>query len=153
MRERAQRLARRAAIDTETAQWRSRIDDADKRLAALAQELDEIERRRDAAKAAPGDARAKLESLMDEAGSAEQRRADASDRVAEAESAARTAAEHARALEQAHAGAREKRAGAEAHASAADARLADIVTLAHEQTGKAPPEVRAANVRRRAPAE
>jgi chromosome segregation protein len=137
VRERAQRQARRQAIETESAQWRARIADAEKRLAALAAELDEIERRRDAAKAAPGDARARLETLMDEAGSAEQRRADASDRVAQAETAARTAAEHARALEQAHAAAREKRAGAEAHAGAADTRLADIVTLAHEQTGKA----------------
>ena len=51
----------------------------------LGAELKEIERRRDAARAAPSDARVKLEKLMDEAGAAEQRRVEASDRVAEAE--------------------------------------------------------------------
>ncbi len=40
-----------------------------------------IERRRDAAKAAPVAARRKLDALMDEAGAAEARRAEASDRV------------------------------------------------------------------------
>jgi chromosome segregation protein len=136
-RERAQRDARRKAIDAESMQWRARIDSADARLAALGKELDEIERRRDAAKAAPDAARAKLEALMDEAGAAEQRRVEASDRVAEAETTARAAAESARAAEQVHAAARERRASAEAHAQAASARVDDVAALAHEQTGAA----------------
>jgi chromosome segregation protein len=141
VRDRAQRDARRRALGEESAQWRTRIASADGRLAQLAAELDEIERRRDAAKAAPGDARARLEALMDEAGGAEERRASASDRVAEAETAARAAAEHARALEQAHAAARERRAAAEAYAEAAQARVNDIVAHAREQTGKAAEEL------------
>jgi chromosome segregation protein len=143
VRDKAQRDQRRKAVDAETMQWRARIDSSDARLKALSTELDEIEARRDAAKAAPGDARARLEALMDEAGSAEQRRADASDRVAQGETAARTAAEHARSLEQAHASAREQRASADAHANAAKQRVADITTLAHEQVGKAPEDLAA----------
>jgi chromosome segregation protein len=138
VRDKAQRDARREAVETESTQWRARIGDADERLSALAKELDEIERRRDAAKAAPGDARAKLEALMDEADAAEARRTKASDRVAEAETAARAAGEHARALDEAHAAAREQRAGADAHARAAQARVEDIATQAREQTGQAP---------------
>jgi len=141
VRDRAQRDARRKTIEQDSAQWRTRIASAEARLAQLAAELDEIERRRDAAKAAPGDARARLEALMDEAGAAEERRARASDRVAEAEAAARAAAEHARALEEAHAAARERRAAAEAHAEAAQARVEDVVAHAREQTGKAPEEL------------
>jgi chromosome segregation protein len=141
VRDRAQRDARRNAVEAESAQWRARMERADERLSALAGELDQIERRRDAAKTAPATARTKLDELMDEAGAAEQRRAAASDRVAEAEAAARTAAEAARALEQAHAAARERRASAEAHARAAEARVADIVAHAREQTGKPPEEL------------
>ena len=143
VRDRAQRDARRKAVEADSAQWRARIGDADKRLSALSAELDEIEKRRDAAKAAPGDARARLEALMDEAGAAEERRADASDTVAQAETAARTAAEHARALEEAHADARERRASAAAHAQAAQARVEDIVAHAREQIGKPPEELAA----------
>jgi chromosome segregation protein len=136
VRDRAQRDARRQAVETESAQWRARIADADARLKALDAELDVIEARRDAAKATPAAARAKLEALMDEAGAAEQRRAGASDRVAEAETAARSAETAARALEEAYAAARERRASAEAHATAAQARVADIASAAREQTGK-----------------
>lgn len=138
VRDTAQRDARRKAVDAETMQWRARIDSADARLKALAQELDDIERRRAAAKTAPEIARGKLEALMEEAGSAEQRRIEASDRVAEAETAARAAGDRARSLEQAHADTRERRAGAEAHAHANSARLADITTAAQEQAGVAP---------------
>ncbi|MFZ2030872.1 MAG: chromosome segregation protein SMC [Vitreimonas sp.] len=136
VRDRVQRDARRSAVDTELKQWRGRIADADKRLAALAAELDDIERRRDAAKAAPVAARAKLETLMDEAGAAEAKRAEASDRVAESEAAARVAGDAARSAEHAHSGAREQRASAEAHAQAAHARVAGIAAAALEQTGK-----------------
>ncbi len=142
-RERTLRETRAKAIGAESLQWRARIDSANARLKTLAAERDEIERRRDGAKAAPVEARAKLEALMDEAGGVEQRRAQAGDRVAEAETAARVAGETARAKEQAHAGAREQRAGAEAHASAAAARLADIITLAREQADVAPDELAA----------
>ncbi|MEZ5994718.1 MAG: chromosome segregation protein SMC [Hyphomonadaceae bacterium] len=138
VRDHAQRAARRSAIESESAQWRARIESADARLAALAAELDDIEKRRDAAKAAPETARAKLDALMDEAGGAEQRRAGAADRVAEAEAAARAAGERARASEHAHAAARERRAAAEAHAQAASTRVADIAAQAHEQIGAAP---------------
>jgi chromosome segregation protein len=137
VRDRVQRDARRQAIEAERKQWQTRIAEADKRLSALSAELDDIERKRDAAKAAPVTARTKLEELMDEAGAAERRRAEASDHVAEAETAARTAGEAARAAEQAHAAAREKRAGAEAHATAATERVASIEAQALEQTGKA----------------
>jgi chromosome segregation protein len=136
VRDRAQRDARRAAIDAERKQWQARIAGADERLAALETEIDEIERKRDTAKAAPVTARAKLDDLMDETGAAEKRRAEASDRMAEAESAARAAGEAARAAEQTHSAAREQRAGAEAHATAAAARVSDIETQAREQTGK-----------------
>jgi chromosome segregation protein len=136
VRDRAQRDARRQAIAAESQQWRARGDSAGARLKAIGGELDEIERKRDAAKQAPLDARAKLEALMEEAGQAETRRAEASDRVAEAETHARQRDEAARAAEQVHASARESRAGAEAHAAAAAARVADIVAYAHEQTGK-----------------
>lgn len=141
VRDRAQRDARRGAIAQESAQWRARVVSAEERLAQLAAELDAIERRRDAAKAAPGDARARLEALIDEAGGVEERRASASDRVAGAETAARAAAEHARAMEHAHAAARERRAAAQAHAEAAQARIDDIVAHAREQTGKAAEEL------------
>jgi len=135
VRDRAQRDARRSAVDTELKQWRGRIADADKRLATLSAELDDIERRRDAAEAAPVEARAKLETLMDEAGAAEAKRAEASDRVAEAEAAARVAGDAARSAEHAHSSAREQRASAEAHAQAAQARVADIAAAALEHTG------------------
>ena len=138
VRDKAQRDARRDAVEAESKQWRTRIGEADARLKALSDELDAIEKRRDAAKAAPGDARGRLEALMDEAGAAEQRRASASDRVAEAEAAARAAADRARSLEQAHADAREKRASADAHAQANAARVEDVVTLAREQADVAP---------------
>ncbi|MGD9816452.1 MAG: chromosome segregation protein SMC [Hyphomonadaceae bacterium] len=141
VRDRAQRDARRKAIEAETAQWRARIADADARLAAIGKELDAIERRRDAAKAAPVTVRAKLEELMEEAGAAERARAQASDKVAEAETASRVANEALRAAEHAHAGARERRAGADAHAEAAEARVADIATAAHEQAGVAPDQL------------
>ena len=141
VRDKDQRDARRGVVATETAQWRARIADADKRLKAISAELDAIERRRDAAKAAPVEARAKLDALMDEAGAAEQKRAEASDRVAEAEAAARTASETARAAEQAHAAARERRAGAEAHAEAARARVEDVATQAREHAGVAPEDL------------
>ncbi|MFT3727288.1 MAG: chromosome segregation protein SMC [Terricaulis sp.] len=141
VRDRAQREARRQAIETERKQWQARIADADKRLKALEAEIDEIETRRDAAKAAPVTARAKLEALMDDANAAEQRRAGASDRVAEAEAAARTAGEAARAAEQAHSAARERRAGAEAHAAGASERVTSIEAHALEQTGKAADEL------------
>jgi chromosome segregation protein len=138
VRDKAQRDARRKAVDAETMQWRARIDSADARLKTLSKELDEIEGRRDAAKAAPETARAKLDALMDEAGTAEQRRVEASDRVAEAETAARVAGDRARSLEQAHADARERRASADAHTQANAARVADIATAAQEQAGVAP---------------
>ncbi|MBN8608109.1 MAG: chromosome segregation protein SMC [Caulobacterales bacterium] len=144
VRDKAQRDSRRTAVNAETTQWRARIADSEKRLASIAAELDAIEIRRDKAKAAPVEARAKLEALMEEAGAAEARRQQASDHVAEAETAARQAGEHAKAQEQAHAAARERRAGAEAHASAAAARVEDIVTLAREQTGKAPEDLASA---------
>jgi chromosome segregation protein len=143
LRERTLREGRLAAIDTEGAQWRARIDSASQRLAALSAEIDDIERRRDAAKAAPAAARIKLEALMEEAAAVEQRRAQAGDRVAEAETAARLAGEAARAKEHAHAAARERRASAEAHAIAAAARLNDIVTLAREQADVGPEELAA----------
>ncbi|MBX3430579.1 MAG: chromosome segregation protein SMC [Hyphomonadaceae bacterium] len=138
VRDKAQRDARRKAVEAETMQWRARIDSADARLKSLAKELNDIETRRGAAMAAPQTARAKLEALMDEAGAAEQRRAQASDKVAEAETAARVAGDRARSLEQAHADARERRASAEAHTQANAARVADIATAAHEQAGVAP---------------
>ncbi|MGE0662625.1 MAG: chromosome segregation protein SMC [Hyphomonadaceae bacterium] len=138
LRDKAQRDARRKAIDAEALQWRARIDSAAARLSALSTELDQIEERRNAAKAAPAIARGRLDTLMDEAGAAEQRRVEASDRVAEAETAARIAGERARSLEQAHADARERRASAHAHAEANAARVSDIATAAHEQAGVAP---------------
>lgn len=141
VRERTLREGRRKAIDAERLQWRARIDTANARLEALSVELEQIALRRDAAKAAPVESRAKLEALMDEAAGVEQRRAHAGDRVAEAETAARLAGEAARAKEQAHASAREQRASADAHASAAAARLADIVTLAREQADAAPEDL------------
>jgi len=139
VRDKVQRDARRGVVSAESNQWQTRIADADKRLAALSAELAAIEKRREAAKAAPVEARSKLEALMDEAGAAEQRRQAASDKVAEAEAAARVASEAARAAEHAHATARERRAGAEAHAEAARARVIDVATLAHEQAS-VPPE-------------
>ena len=141
IRDKAQRDARRGVVTAETAQWSARVADADKRLTALSAELDAIERRRDAAKAAPVEARAKLEALMDEAGAAEQRRAGASDRVAEAETAARAAADAARVAEQAHASARERRAGAEAHMAGARARVEDVATQAREHASAAPEDL------------
>ncbi len=138
VRDKAQRDARRKTIDAETMQWRERIDSAGARLQTLSKELDEIEKRREAAKAAPETARAKLDALMDEAGTAEQRRVEASDKVAEAETAARVAGDRARSLEQAHADARERRASADAHTQANAARVADIATAAQEQAGVAP---------------
>ncbi len=139
VRDRAQRDARRQAIEADSQQWRARGNSAGARLQVIGGELDEIERRRGAAKQAPLSARAKLEALLEEAGQAEARRVEASDRVAEAETHARQRDEAARTAEQAHGSARESRAGAEAHAGAAAARVADIVAYAHEQTGK-PPE-------------
>ncbi|ANP45055.1 chromosome segregation protein SMC [Candidatus Viadribacter manganicus] len=138
VRDKAQRDARRKAVDAETMQWRARIDSSEARLKTLSKELDEIEKRRDAAKAAPQTAAAKLEALMEEAGTAEQRRVEASDRVAEAETAARVAGDRARSLEQAHADARERRASAEAHAQGNTARVADIAAQAQEQAGVTP---------------
>ncbi len=136
-RDQSQRQARRDSIVTEIAQWRARGTSADQRLAALGAELDEIETRREAAKAAPEIARAKLEDIMDEAGAAEIRRAQASDRLAEAQAGVRAASDASRAAEQTHAAAREQRASAEAHAGAAAQRLVDLDALAHEQTGAA----------------
>jgi chromosome segregation protein len=141
VRDRARRDERRAAIDAESVQWRKRTADSHARLAALSTELDDIERRRGAAKDAPEAARAKLSALMDEAGAAEQRRMQTSDRVAEAEALARTASEAARAAAQAHAAAREQRAAAEAHAHAAEARVGDVGAQAREQAGAAPEEL------------
>jgi len=138
VRDKAQRDARRKAVDAETMQWRARIDSAEARLKTLSKELDDIERRRDAAKAAPKTAATKLEALMDEAGTAEERRVEASDRVAEAETAARVAGDRARSLEQAHADARERRASADAHAQGNTARVSDIAAQAQEQAGAAP---------------
>jgi chromosome segregation protein len=143
VRDKAQRDARRAVVAAESAQWRARIEDADARLAALAQELAAIERRRDEAKSAPGLARAKLEALMDEAGAAEARRAKASDAVAEAETAARLAMEAARAAEQTHAAAREMRAGVEAQTAAASARIEDVAAQAREHAGCQPQDLAA----------
>lgn len=138
VRDKAQRDARRKAVDAETMQWRARIDSADARLKTLEKELDEVETRRNAAKAAPKTAGEKLEALIEEAGGAEQRRVEASDKVAEAETAARLAGERSRSLEQAHADAREKRASAEARAQANTARVSDIAASAQEQAGVAP---------------
>jgi len=132
VRDKAQRDSRRGVVSAESKQWQARIADADARLAALSDEIDKIEARREAAKAAPVEARAKLETLMDEADAAEQRRQAASDRVAEAETAAREANDKARAAEQAHAGARERRASADAHAQAARTRVEDVTTQARE---------------------
>lgn len=132
VRDKAQRDARRSVVTAESKQWQTRIGDADKRLTAIDAELDAIEKRRDAAKAAPVEARAKLEALMDEAGAAEQRRQAASDRVAQAETAAREAGDVARAAEHVHSAAREKRASADAHAEAARTRVEDVATQARE---------------------
>ncbi len=141
VRDKTQRDARREIVAAEAKQWQTRIADAEKRLAALSAELDAIAKRRDAAKAAPIEARAKLEALMDEAGAAEQRRQAASDKVAEAETAARQANDAARVAEQAHAAAREKRAGAEAHGEAARQRVQDVTTLAQEQASVRPEQL------------
>jgi chromosome segregation protein len=141
IRERDQRAARRASMETEASQWRARIESTVKRLTTLGHEIDDITKRRDAALAAPKKARAALDDLMDQAGAAEARRAEASDAVALAETAAREAADTARSREEAHASARERRAGAEANATAAKARLDDIAAHAHEQTGKAPDQL------------
>jgi chromosome segregation protein len=141
VRDKAQREARRVALAAESVNWRARVADANARLSALSKELDEIERRRDAAKALPQLARGKLETLMDEAGAAEARRAAASDKVAEGEAAARLAAEAARAAEQVHASARERRAAAEAHADSASERVGQIEVAAREQTSSAPEDL------------
>ncbi len=138
VRDREGRDARRRAVEAEIAGWRAHINNADTRLSTLHAEVNEIERHRGAAKAAPQIARGRLDTLMDESGAAEQRCKEAGDRVAEADAAARLAGEAARAAEQTHAAAREHRASAEAHADAATARLADIAGLAHEQAGVAP---------------
>ena len=139
VRDKAQREARRKAVEAESNQWRARIADAVKRLTAIGTEIDEIILRRDAAKAAPQKARAALDALMEEAGAAETRRGEASDALALAETAAREAGDAARHKEQAHAAARERRAGADANAQAAQGRLDDIAALSREQTGQ-PPE-------------
>ena len=139
VRDKAQRDARRGVVATESKQWEVRIADAGKRLEALAAELEAIAKRRNAAKAAPVEARAKLAALMDEANAAEQRRQTASDKVAEAETAVRLAGDAARSAEQVHSAAREKRASAEAHAEAARTRVVDVTALAHEQAS-VPPE-------------
>lgn len=141
IRDRRQRDARRAGIEAESRQWRARMDDAVKRLTMLGHEIDDIAKRRDAAKSAPEKTRAALQALMDQAGAAEARLAEASDTVARAETAAREAAEAARAKEEAHAAARERRAGAEANASAAQTRLDDIAAAAREQTGQPPDQL------------
>jgi chromosome segregation protein len=141
--DRAQRDARRKAIGEDLAQWRARADACDLRLGALSKELDEIEKRRDAAKALPKTARDKLEALMDEAGAAEKRRQGASDKLAQAETAAREADMLARQKEETHSATRERRAGAEARNAAAVARVADIAAHATEQTGKPPEELAA----------
>jgi chromosome segregation protein len=137
-REQASRQARRAAIETETAQWKARADSAGERIAAIEKEGKAIAAARKAALAAPENARKALAELMDQAAAAEARRAGASDVVAKAEAASRQADGEARAKEQAHARARELRATAEAHSVAAQARLADIAAHAQEQTGHAP---------------
>jgi len=141
VRDKAQRDQRRGIVSAESKQWQARIASAVERLTALSAELAAIEQRRDAATAAPVEARAKLEALMDEASAAERRRQGASDRVVLAETAAREANDKARAAEQAHAAARERRAGADAHAEAARARAADVTTLAHEQASVAPEQL------------
>ena len=138
VRDKAQRDARRAGVAADIGGWRARIADADARLAQLDAELNTIEARRDAAKAAPSEARTKLEALLNEASAAERRSADASDAVARAEAAAREASDAARSAEQAHAAMRERRASAEAHAMAAAARVDDVATAAREQANAEP---------------
>ncbi|MDX2276224.1 MAG: chromosome segregation protein SMC [Hyphomonadaceae bacterium] len=141
IRERDQRTARRASMEADVGQWRARMESAVKRLTVLGHEIDDITQRREAALAAPKQARASLDTLMEQADAAEARRAEASDAVALAETEAREAAETARSREEAHASARERRAAAEANAAAAKERLQAIAAHAHEQTGKAPEEL------------
>jgi chromosome segregation protein len=143
VRESAQRQVRAEAIARDIEAWRARRDHATAQLETLKRELEMIGKRRAKAETAPVEARAKLAALMEEAQAAETRRQSASDRVAEAETAVRQAGEVARALEEAHASARERRAGALAQAEAAQARIADIEAHAREQTGVGPNELMA----------
>lgn len=136
-RERDARSARRAAVETEIAQWRARRDSAAQRIDAVEREHERARAARDAAANAPDAARDALAKLLDEQRAAEERRVRAADAVADAERAAREADAAVRAAEQAHAEAREIRAAAEARLVGARERLADCVSQAHEIAGRA----------------
>ncbi|MBI1187969.1 MAG: AAA family ATPase [Alphaproteobacteria bacterium] len=140
-RERDARVARRAAIDAELQQWRTRRDAAAQRIDAVEIELDRVRAQRDDAVHAPDAARAALAGLLDEQRAAEARRTRAADAVAEAERVAREADAAVRSAERAHAEARETRAAADARLAGARERLADSETQAREIAGRAPDDL------------
>ncbi|MGE0044823.1 MAG: AAA family ATPase, partial [Hyphomonadaceae bacterium] len=137
-REHKARLERRAALEADLSQWRTRQAQASARLDAIEAERDKARAAREAALAAPEQARAALEKLLSEQQQAETRRAGALDKVAEAERRVREVDQAARERENHHALARERRAAAEARLAGAGDRLNAIETQAREATGLAP---------------
>jgi len=140
-RDRDARAARRAAVEAETAQWRTRLTSAATRIDALEGERERARTERDAALSAPDAAREALANLLDEQRVAEERRAQAADAVAAAERTVREADQAVRDSEQAHAHAREMRAAAEARLAGARERLGDAETQAREIAQRAPEEL------------
>ncbi|MBJ3764232.1 AAA family ATPase [Maribius pontilimi] len=127
------RAKRQAAVARELASWRSRLENADARLAELARRRDETEVELQAARAVPDDIRVKRDALDRGLEDAETRRRAAADALALGETALRDAAQSERDAERAAGEAREARARAGARADAAR----EAVTAAAERIGEA----------------
>ncbi len=140
-REREARANRVAAVNTESAQWRGRLESAEARLKDIATALARNAEALKAAKDAPIAACEALEKLREEAQAAESRRAAAADKLTAAESREREAARAARTAEALHAQEREAKAGAEARFDAAEARANDVITQIRDMIGAGPEDL------------
>ncbi len=131
----AARMARRRAIETETADWRRRSETAAKRLAEIATARTTESKTLADAKAAPVRVSDALAKLADQSALAEKRRVAAADKLAAGEKAVREADAGAREAETRHAQRREHRAGADARTQGAAERLEGVEALSNEQLG------------------
>ncbi len=127
------RARRIAAVDKELANWRSRLGNADTRLAELSRRRAATEEELAAARDIPADLEIRRETLDRGLEEAERRRRRSSDALAAGEATAREAAQAEREAERAAGQAREARAGAGAQADAAR----DAVAAAAERIDEA----------------
>ncbi|NUB46635.1 chromosome segregation protein SMC [Fertoebacter nigrum] len=135
------RLRRQQEVFKELANWRQRLDTAERRSAELAERKADAEEELREAAAAPEEIAEKRAELAEAMEAAEDRRARAAEALAAAEAALRAAQAQERDTERLAGEAREARARAEARADAAEQATDAAVTRIREEAEQTPQQL------------